>query len=354
MKHTKILLTLGIASVLGCSSPDVLEPVVGKSGEGSGGGSFASVATQTTTISAMQAGTTSLLSSIRSAPSSYLVTENGVPFVRFRNITGSTAFNYLNELQVIASPDVPTVTWDQARNDITQGLSQLNSHTTLPFRVEVLSLFDWVRNNIDAMTFAQFESGMQSRLQSISTPPSIAGIPKLTAMEQFALTQGYYSLLHQIKWIYQNSPTSSAGCVIDWKEVTKAAIIGGLTTGVGVGIKGIYAGAVATGGNPAGGLIGGAIGFFGGFIVGAVSAGGIYMTADCLTQKMFSIKRQYYCFGKMTYSYSVSAPVGCSGSGEIVSVDLRDVVDFGLVPNKGKTALATSVVNDINWLLSYL
>ena len=354
MKHTKILFVLVIAFALGCSSPNVIEPVVGHGGEAGGGGLFASVATQTTTVSSMQAGTTSLLTSIRSAPSSYLVTENGTTFVKFRNVTGKSAFNYLNNLQVVVSRDISPITWDEAKTHITQLVSQFRNSRTSAFRMEVLSLFNWTRNNIDAMTFSEFESGMETRLNNIANPPSITGLQNLTEMEQFALTQSYYSLLYQIKWIYENNPTSPRGCVIDWKETARNAIVGGLSAGLAYGIKGVYAGAVASGGNPAGGVIGGLIGFTAGFIGGAVATGGIYMTADCLVQVMFAVKRQYTCYGKLYYAYSVSPPPGCSGSGAIVGVNLKDIRSFGLVPNRGKAALATSVVNDINWLLTYL
>jgi hypothetical protein len=356
MKHTKILLAIMICFVLGCSSPDVLEEKnVGKPGEGSGGGTYASIATRTTTLSTMQSGTASILSAMKSSPSSYIVTENGLKYIKFQNSTGLSAFNYINNYRVIYSTEFATITWDQARTEIVGLLDNLKNHTSAPFRSNLLSTFDYVRNNIDGLTFAQFESYMESKLSGVASQPVIYGIPRLTANEQFALTQAYYTLLNQVKWVAQSPAGSATSCLPttkdEWKDVAKKALVGGLTAGLTLGWKGVVSGMIATGGHPVGGIVGGLAGFVAGFAGGAIMTGGVYLTAGCIANKLFSFKRAFQCSSGIYYAYSVAAPMGCTAIEP--SPDLRSILDMGLMPNKGKTSLATSVVNDINWLLSY-
>jgi hypothetical protein len=356
MKYTKILLALTICFVLGCSNPDVIikDSV---DGVGSGGGSYSSISTQTVTLSMMQSGTANILSAIRASPSSYLVTENGLTYIRFQNTTGSAAFNYTNGLRVIYSTEFPDLTWDQARAEAVYLMSNMQSQTTWTFRGNLLSTFDYVRNNIDGLTFSQYESYMENKLSSIVNQPTIIGVPKLTANEQFALTQAYYVLLNQARWAVQNpSASATSGCLPstteEWKDITKKALVAGLLGGLKMGWDGIVAGMIATGGHPVGGIVGGLTGFTLGFAGGAIATGGVYLLAGCIVNKIFSMKRAFYCYGKTYYAYSVAPPSGCTTLQG--SVDLKSILDFGLVPNKGKTALAITVVNDINWLLSYL
>lgn len=354
MKHTKLLFALVISIMLGCSTPEIDEHASGSPGSGSGGGSYASIATMQTNVSTLQSGTATLQSSMKTSPSSYIVTENGVTYIKFQNTTGLATFNFVNDKRVIYSSTVTELTWDQARAQAVEYMNGWKNQTTWSFRSNVLALFDYLRNNIDGMTFAQFESKMESTLQSVSTPPTIIGVPKLTAMEQFALTQAYYSLLNQVRWIYQNPTNSGAtNCLSqnEWKDVAKKALVAGLLGGLKMGWDGVVAGAVATGGHPVGAVIGGLTGFTVGFVGGAVLSGGVHLTAGCMINKIFSIKRAFNCSGKIYYAYSTAAPLGCASLNG--GVDLKEVLGMGLVPNKGKTALASTVVSDINWLLTF-
>jgi hypothetical protein len=356
MKHTKIPFALVICIMLGCSAPEVDEHTSGSPGSGTGGGSYASIATMQTTISTLQSGTSTLQSSIKSSPSSYIVTENGVTFIKFQNTTGLAAFNFVNDKRVIYSTEVAELTWDQARAKAVEYMNGWKNQTTWAFRSNVLSLFDHLRANIDGMTFAQFESKIESTLSSVANPPNITGVPKLTAMEQFALTQAYYSLLNQVRWFNENpSNSSAANCLpqnqSEWKDIAKKALVAGLLGGLKMGWDGVVAGAIATGGHPVGGLIGGLTGFTVGFVGGAVLSGGVQLTAGCMINKLFSIKRAFDCHGKIYYAYSVAAPMGCTAIPD--NVELKEILKMGVVPNKGKTALAPSVVSDINWLLSF-
>ncbi|MDH4091693.1 MAG: hypothetical protein OEV74_16665 [Cyclobacteriaceae bacterium] len=373
MKYTKILLALLSCSSLSCSDMEFVETDPSGSSDSYSSRSISApsgnVSLQTVQLSSLQSGTNNLLGSLRTTPNSYLFSENGVYYAKLKNVSGLTAYYYANDLRMLYPTVIDDLNYDALRTQYVNDLPLLRVGTS--FRSNILGSFDFIRN-IDNKTFAQLESYFEDKLTNISTPP--LGMSKLTENEKFALTQLYYSVLNYTKWVYTNPSSSSTGgsCLpstnSEWKEVARAAFLGGLSNGIRVGIAGVQAGAIAAtaAGNPlAGGIIGGIIGFSIGSVSGAfIGAGGQMMWA-CISNKIFSPRKAYICGGKQYYAYSVSPPAGClsgylspltssNAMQGVAGVDLRSVYDYGLVPNKGKTALATSVVKDFNWLLGWV
>jgi hypothetical protein len=352
MKKAKIVLPTMICFVLGCSGPEFVEdsgPVVGSSGFAGGGGSYPSVATQTIPATTIQSGAMSIFNSVRNDPNSWYVTTRGINYIQGRNVTGSSAFNLLNKMKILNASPVPW-TWDQARAEIVSKMNQWNTPSSL-FKSMALNTFDHIRANIDAMTFQQFESYMNLRLDQVANPITRPGSPTLSANEKFALTQAFTLYLNFVK---SHAHVTSIGCDPNWRDIAKDGIQGGLAAGFALGLEGAFEGALATGGNPVGAVVGGFVGFTLGFSYATIGSGLASLISDCMVQIMFPVRPYTNCpdIGKIwSYGANPSFPSNCY---QPTGVDLRDVLQIGLVPNKGSSSLNTQVVNDINMLLSYL
>ena len=191
----------------------------------------------------------------------------------------------------------------------------------------------------------------------------------LSEYEKFVLTQMYNGLLVQAAYAYNNpSPTlHSSGCLPqtkeEWKAVAETAFLTGLGTGVASGIAWAKAGAIATAaaGNPvAGGIIGGGIGFFTGFLGGAFLGGGGKLMFECLWRKTAGQMITYQCGDKAYTSWATSVPYGCTELAppaeipQSIKVALTSVYEYGVVPNRGNSAIPTSVTTSINDFIKYV
>jgi hypothetical protein len=332
---------------------------------GTGGG----VSLQTVQLNTLQIGAQKLLSSMRTSQGSYLFIENGVTYAKLKNVTGFPAYQFTNSIRLLYPTVVDPLDHNKLRSQIAKDLPRLKVGTS--FQTDILTSCDFIKA-IDTKSFSQFETYFEGKLSNISTPKF--GVSKLTENETFALTQLYYNILNYVKWVYTNptGPTAGKNCLPsttqEWKDVAKAAFYGAVGNGVRLGIAGVQAGATAAlvAGNPiAGGIIGGILGFSIGAVGGALLGAGSVIMWECVSAKIFTPMNAFICGGKQYFAYSVSPPVGCT-AGSLApltlsnsiplagSVELRTLYDYGLVPNKGKTALAASVVSDFNWLLGYI
>lgn len=345
-------------TALGCGTDPQLDPPSDNARTGSGGGSY-NVAAQTVTLSTLQTSNANILSVIRNNPSSLVVTEQGVQYWKFINPNVSPLFNYANEIRVLKTADVPPAAtsagWDALRARYVSDLDKLS--VGVSFKSNLLSSFDYIRT-LNGKTFAQFETYFENKLYNIANPSPLGS--KLSVNECFALTQAYYALLTHVKWVYQNPSSAASGsgpCDLtreEWIDVAEATFIGGMSYGLAVGGNWAIQGGLATGGHPAGAVVGGLIGFATGFIGGAAGGGGLKLMWECLENKLFDIKIMYNCNGKFIFALPNQTPpsypcVQWSSPG----VSIPQVNAYAFVPNKGKTALASQTITDINWLLGY-
>lgn len=292
-----------------------------------------------------------MLSTLQANPSSYIFTENGRTFAKLQNFTGSPAFNFANNMRILAPTPLATFPYDEFRAQVSDDLDEFQVGTS--FKSNLLNTFDYMRN-IDTQTFAQFEAYFENKLSKIVDP--IYGA-KLSDKEKFALSQAYYTVLTLTRWAYQH-PIPSSVCPPlsreQWIQVAEQAFYSGVGNGARLG--GIWAieGAIATtaAGNPVvGALVGGILGFTTGFIGGAVAGGGLKLMWHCISFKLFSPGMTVMCDNNIYFNYTGAIPSGCLATN---SGPLANVGDYAFVPNKGKAAVSTAVLNDINWLLSYI
>ena len=360
MKNTKILLALMTCFSLSCSDMEMVKPTSPPADDfenpsypGTGGG----VSLQTVQLNALRSGTASILSSIRNTSGSYLTTSNGLTFRQLKNNTGSTAFNYLNEIRVVTPTPIENFPYDAVRAQVSSNLNKIQVSSS--FKNNLLSTFDYIRN-LDSKTFGEFETYLENKLTEISTPKY--GLSKLSENEKFALTQAYYTVLNITRYIYQNptSSSSGSGCPSptrsEWIQVAESAYTYGVWSGAALGFSWAVAGATATSvaGNPAvGAVVGGLLGFTTGFMGGALAGAAVKLGWLCVSKKLFTPMMTIDCSGKIYYANTASAPLGCTEISMAGNVELKSVVDFPLTPNKGKSVLNSMVVSDINRLLGY-
>jgi hypothetical protein len=198
----------------------------------------------------------------------------------------------------------------------------------------------------------------------------------LSEFEKFVLTQMYNAVLVQTAHAYNNpSPPPSSGsapCLPqtkeEWKAVAESAFFAGLGYGLQLGWAGARAGAIATtaAGNPvAGGIIGGGIGFGIGFIGGAFAGGGGRLMFNCLWNKVAGQLNTYQCGDKVYLSWAAAIPGGCYATidpfsdhpdsiSPALKLALTTIYEYGVVPNRGYSAIPSSVTTSINDFIKYL
>lgn len=178
----------------------------------------------------------------------------------------------------------------------------------------------------------------------------------------------FNGLYVQVAHAYNDpSPTlKSSGCLPqtkeEWKAVAEAAFTTGLMSGIGLGLEGAKAGAIATtaAGNPiAGGIIGGGIGFITGFLGGAFVGGGGKLMFECIWKKVAGQMMTFQCGDKVYQAWTASPPTSCTQipSNSIspsIKVALTSIYEYGVVPNKGAYSIPSSVTTNINDFIKYL
>jgi hypothetical protein len=221
---------------------------------------------------------------------------------------------------------------------------------------------------INYATWYGYTLHVERSLKDISTSTGLG------ELEKFVLTQAYHNWFALVKAIPTTitSGRTSADCLPrtkeEWMAVAEDAFKGGMLTGIGLGIQGMKAGALATtaAGNPvAGGIVGGGLGFFIGFVGGAAASGGVKMLWDCIAKQLKqNVPLRYYtCSGKVYKGYLSYVPTGCVEGGgpgideidfESVKNELKSISLLSVLPNTGKQAVHPDIYPTISWLMQYL
>jgi hypothetical protein len=358
MKYKSILVAGLLCASISCTDMELMErqrsPTVAdefgtRSTTVSNGGTSA-LSLKPVSLSTLQTGTSQTLSAVASNPSSFLTTENGITFARLKDVTGSTAFAFANDVRVLVPQAIASYPYDAVRAQISNNLNGFT--TSANFKGFLLAEFDYMRN-IDARTFNDFRAHYQTLLLAFTSVRST-----LSQHERFALTQAIYSVLNIATWANQN-PTQVAGQCLpkgreEWKQVAESAFTAGLGLGAKMGFDGAVAGAIATtaAGNPIlGGVVGGIIGFTTGFVMGAVGGGAVKLMWHCMSNTLFAPLMTIRCGNRTYQAYTASPPVGCTGS---PSTNLADIALVPLVPNSGYSSINPTVMADLNWMLQQL